>query len=155
MLFSEIEIDLKNKGYKKSDLRLKILEVLKLKSVLDVPQILSLVTIKLKKVNPDVTIKSRYSNINKTSIYRQLEVLRNENIINEIDIGDGKKRYEIKPEKGHHHHLVCLKCNKIECYSIKKDLIEIENEINTQMKFKVQKHLLEFFGECENCQLQN
>ena len=148
MSFSEIELSLKTKGYKKSKLRLEILEILhssaKPKSALE---ILSEATAKFKD-----TPQSRYSSLNKTSIYRQLEILEKENIINEIDLSEGKKRYELKPKNGHHHHLICIKCTKIECYSVHQDLLEIETEINQKMGFKVEKHHLEFFGKCKNCQ---
>jgi len=149
MSFSEIELDLKSKGYKKSKLRIAILEILNTSAQ---PQsaleILTKASIKFKEIES----QSRYSNLNKTSIYRQLEILEKENIIIEIDLSEGKKRYEIKPKNSHHHHLICIKCTKIECYSIHEDLLEIETEINTKMGFKVEKHHLEFFGKCKNCQ---
>ncbi len=82
--------------------------------------------------------------VNKTTIYRELSFLENTGFIKEVDFGDGKKRYELK-EARHHHHLVCLDCKKVTD-------IEIEENFKLPREFKVIKHNLEFFGLCVNCQ---
>lgn len=71
----------------------------------------------------DVSAKLRAEKIraNKTTLYRELSFLRGEEIINEIDFGDGKKHYEAA-SLGHHHHLVCVKCGKIDDIVIERDL---------------------------------
>jgi Fe2+ or Zn2+ uptake regulation protein len=88
--------------------------------------------------------------VNKTTIYRDLENLLKENLITEIDFGDGKKRYEINSQK-HHHHIVCKNCGKIEDLKSEKLESEINNLINKTKNFMVLNHSLEFFGKCENC----
>lgn len=86
---------------------------------------------------------------NKTTIYRELEFLRNQKMIEEFNFVDGIKRYEII--SGHHHHIVCVKCKKIEDVVLKKDLQEQEKFIAKNKKFKIFKHSLEFYGLCKNC----
>lgn len=88
--------------------------------------------------------------VNKTTIYRELFFLLNENIIKEIEFGDGQKRYELEDHE-HHHHLVCLKCRKVEDVELITDLALEENRILKQTGFKVVNHSLEFFGYCKNC----
>ena len=41
---------------------------------------------------------------NKTTVYRELEFLVEQNIAQEVEFGDKKKRYEISDK--HHHHVV-------------------------------------------------
>lgn len=84
------------------------------------------------------------------TVYRTLEILTNKGIINRLEFGEGKYRYEI--QKNHHHHLICTNCNKIE--DVEGELIgEIEKGIKEKKGFLVKSHSLEFFGLCKNCQL--
>ncbi|MDP3996699.1 MAG: Fur family transcriptional regulator [bacterium] len=87
---------------------------------------------------------------NKTTIYRELDFLKKEEVISEIEFGDGKKRYEIAGLP-HHHHAVCTVCEKVEDVILDEDLEKVERKILRDKKFKVKNHLLEFFGLCKNC----
>jgi len=90
--------------------------------------------------------------VNKTTIYRQLDYLQKNKIIQEIDLGEGKKRYEII--SAHHHHLRCTNCNKIECIEFKENFNPQLAEISKLSNFKVTGHELEFTGLCSLCQKQ-
>lgn len=87
---------------------------------------------------------------NKTTIYRELEFLLDQKILAEIDFLDGKKRYELHAE-GHHHHLLCNKCGKIQCVEMKNDLKHIESRLARVYGFEIKRHVLEFFGHCREC----
>ena len=84
---------------------------------------------------------------NKTTIYRELDKFVSDGLINEVEFGDGKKRYEI--EKSHHHHLVCKSCGKIE--NIEIDEEKLLKKIKAQSTFLIEKHSIEFFGKCSTC----
>lgn len=88
--------------------------------------------------------------VNKTTIYRELATLLFENLIVEIDFGDGKKRYELT-SKEHHHHLICMRCKSVDEYIVKTDLAQEEQNIKQTRNFTVVKHALEFFGVCTRC----
>jgi len=89
---------------------------------------------------------------NKTTVYRQLEALARYDIVREVRFADRTKRYELVSESGHHHHLVCLQCRRIEDVSFPTDLEQHEKAIWKKNKFKVLQHSLEFFGLCKSCQ---
>ncbi len=91
---------------------------------------------------------------NKTTIYRQLETLLGLNIIQEVHLADRSTYYEIITESGHHHHLVCLECHKIEDVVFATDLDVHEKKIWKKYGFKVIQHSLEFFGLCKKCRLK-
>ena len=98
------------------------------------------------------TIALKHPTVNKTTIYRELEFLTTNSIVNEIDILDGMKRYELHESGHHHHHLVCNECKEIQCVEVPHhDLDALENRINKSHKFKITSHVLEFFGLCQNC----
>jgi Fur family ferric uptake transcriptional regulator len=95
-------------------------------------------------------LKKQKEEIDLTSIYRNLELMRKAGIVDIILFGEGKKRYELKIISEHHHHLVCEKCGDVEDIEMQeKNLLK---DVEKQSKFKVLKHSLEFFGLCQDCQ---
>ena len=88
---------------------------------------------------------------NKTTVYRQLEVLQRYALVHEVRLADRTARYELAGDNGHHHHLVCLHCGRIEDVSFPTDLQQQEQAIGKRHKFKVLRHALEFFGICQAC----
>ena len=88
---------------------------------------------------------------NKTTVYRQLEIMVQIGVIQEINFSDRSKRYELS-SKDHHHHLVCQNCKKIEDINLDNDLDKQEKKIWKKNHFRVLQHSLEFFGLCSKCQ---
>lgn len=88
---------------------------------------------------------------NKTTVYRQLDILVQIGLIQEINFSDRSKRYELFPAD-HHHHLVCQNCKKVEDINLDNDLDKQEKKIWKTSHFKVLQHSLEFFGLCNRCQ---
>lgn len=88
---------------------------------------------------------------NKTTVYRQLEIMVQIGLIQEINFSDRSKRYELS-SKDHHHHLVCQNCKKVEDINLDNDLNKQEKKIWKKNHFKVLQHSLEFFGLCSKCQ---
>jgi Fe2+ or Zn2+ uptake regulation protein len=91
--------------------------------------------------------------VNKTTVYRELDFLLKKGIIRAVDFGDGAKRYELM-EEGHHHHVICTNCRKVEDVVLEVDLDQEEQKIAQKIGFKIENHALEFFGLCPDCQLK-
>jgi Fur family ferric uptake transcriptional regulator len=88
-------------------------------------------------------------NADPATIYRILDILYKKGLIQKIELGEGKYRYE--KSENHHHHLICTNCGKIE--DIEGDFVSnLENKIREKNGFLVKSHSLEFFGLCKNCQ---
>ncbi len=132
----EILKKLKKQGMRITKSRTAILNVLN-EHPLTVQEILSL--LKKKQIKIDIV-----------SIYRNLELFLKLGIIIEVNLGDKKKRYELKDEKKHHHHLTCIRCGNIENIQIKESLLL--NQMRIKSRFKILNHSLEFFGLCTKCQ---
>ena len=125
--------DVKRSGLRMTPIREKILELLNhTRTPVSVPDVLK-----------DVPV-------NKTTIYREMETLTSKGYLTEVDFGDGIKRYELSL-KGHHHHLVCVKCRSITDYVLPRDFTREEKRIARTKKFTVLRHTLEFFGLCRRC----
>ena len=92
----------------------------------------------------------KYPNVNISTVYRTLELLKHLGLVTETDLGDGMVRYHCA-EKGHHHHLVCTNCGTV------IDLDEaavspLEEILIKKYQFKPDLKHLAIFGRCENCQ---
>lgn len=87
--------------------------------------------------------------INRSTIYRGLDVLVELGIVNVAEDVNGEKVYELVREQPH-HHLICRTCGQD---------IEIENSVieefyqhlQTQYNYKVEMDHLIIFGVCPKC----
>ncbi len=87
-----------------------------------------------------------------TTVYRELEFLRQQGILVPVSFADGVQRYE-SAELEHHHHLICIQCNAIEDVHIEHgELDKAEKVIAKTTGFEVFQHSLEFYGHCRKCQ---
>ena len=51
--------------------------------------------------------------ISLSTIYRNLKLMARMGVLRELELAEGQKRYEInQPAPHHHHHLICVRCNK-------------------------------------------
>ncbi|MBW7956491.1 MAG: transcriptional repressor [Deltaproteobacteria bacterium] len=95
--------------------------------------------------------KDKDTAANKTTVYRELAFLEEHGIIKEIRfLHERVKRYELAGGE-HHHHLICVKCRKVEDIVLEGDLEEEERRILESTGFTVLNHSLEFVGLCQGC----
>lgn len=87
------------------------------------------------------------------TVYRNVELLTSLGILNKIDFGDGRTRYELNsadPQLHQHHHLICLKCKKV--IEFEEDFLEdVEKIISERSDFQIINHEVKFFGYCKDC----
>ena len=57
-------------------------------------------------------IKAKYPQVNISTVYRTLDLLKRLSLVTETDLGEGRVRYHPE-DKGKHHHLVCQECGAI------------------------------------------
>lgn len=91
---------------------------------------------------------------NKTTVYRELEFLMAEQLIQELNFNQTTKYYELK--SGHHHHVICKQCGRVEEVELEEleaTLPVVELKLKRMTQFKQIDHSLEFFGICSSCHL--
>ena len=106
-----------------------------------------------------IKIHPKYPSVGLTTVYRTLDVLSSIGMVYKFDFGDGRSRYELaEGPKGadHHHHLVCTQCNKVINYTDFIDeevelLNRTEKELGKKYNFKINNHLIQFYGLCQKC----
>lgn len=58
-------------------------------------------------------LQNQGENISLSTIYRTLKLMARMGILRELELAEGHKHYEInQPSPHHHHHLICVRCNK-------------------------------------------
>lgn len=85
------------------------------------------------------------------TVFRIINMFTEKNLTKQIQLNEGKFRYELS-SKTDHHHFICEKCGEIEDIS-DCNIEMIENEIRKKKGLLIKNHSLEFFGLCKSCQL--
>ena len=97
--------------------------------------------------------KKRSVRISRDTVYRTLPLLLESGVIQK-SAGAGKGEFfEHIGSKGHHDHIVCVKCGKIiefQCEEIEK----LQDEVCKQYGFKLTFHDHRLFGTCKDCHAQ-
>lgn len=125
-------------GLKKTRARVTILDILEReKSPVDVKNIVA-------------GLDKRQVRADQATVYRIMDAFYKGGIVDRLELGEGKFRYEIS-KREHHHHFICENCGAIE--DIQDNAIEeIEKRLSKNRGFKVNRHCLEFYGLCKKCQ---
>lgn len=94
-------------------------------------------------------IIAKYPNVNISTVYRTLELLKRLTLVTETDLGEGRVRYH-PAEKGHHHHLVCRECGAI--IDLDESLLAfLKSALLRKHKFNADLRHLAILGRCVNC----
>jgi len=133
-----VEEILKNGGYKLTKQRKVIIEALSNNSgPYTANEIFSIVS-------------DKYSGINFSTIYRNLEILVKLGIVEKLNISDGCCHFKLAGNK-HHHHIICNKCGYIREIDICPfgDLVN-KNKFE-ELDFEPIEHRFEIYGICSKC----
>jgi Fur family ferric uptake transcriptional regulator len=97
-----------------------------------------------------VELRSHEQSMGLATVYRSLEGLKLEGVVQVRTLPNGEALYSTVHEDK--HHLTCLQCGTSipieEC-----PVHELENRLHQSYRFKIFYHTLEFFGLCAQCQL--
>jgi Fe2+ or Zn2+ uptake regulation protein len=137
MIVSRIVFNLQRKGNRITRTRKKIIEIFSGET---------------KPISAKNLLKmlSTESKVNKTTVYREIEFLLRQNLIQQVFI-DPKEIFYESTGLEHHHHFVCNNCGSLENVYLGRELEKTERKLELEKKFKIEKHSLEFFGLCANC----
>jgi Fur family transcriptional regulator, ferric uptake regulator len=85
------------------------------------------------------------SKVGLASVYRMLERLDERGLVQRIDLGDGAPR-----DAGHHHHLVCGACGKVEPFADRR-LEQAIEAVEERSGYSVVAHDVVLRGACADC----
>jgi Fur family ferric uptake transcriptional regulator len=96
---------------------------------------------KLRQTSPGIGL---------VTIYRTLEILAELSLVCELHSSGGNRSYTTGTVQ-HHHHLICSGCGTVFDFS-GYHLEKLEKSLSRDSGFRIDGHLLEFFGLCRACQ---
>ncbi len=98
-------------------------------------------------------VRQKDKNVGFTTVFRTLKALTDCGLARETDLQDGRTRFEHIYNRPHHHHIVCVACNRtIEFLS--PELERLQEQIVARYQFQSVRHQLQIFGVCFDCQNQ-
>ena len=83
------------------------------------------------------------------SVYRVLDTLVEQSLVQRVDVGDGVVRFE-PVRADHHHHLVCDECGKVERFA-DPQLERAIHAVEEKSGYSVVAHDVVLRGACEEC----
>ena len=124
---------LRSRGYRMTPQRLSILQALHDGGHLSPAQIYERV---------------QQTGMTETTVYRTLEFLAKNGVVEVADRGNGHLAYELAGNS--HHHIICSNCNRViefeDC-----GLESLCHELEQRFHVHLTGHLLEFYGLCDDC----
>jgi Fur family ferric uptake transcriptional regulator len=85
------------------------------------------------------------------SVYRVVDLLAEQNLVQKLDLGDGRAHYErLELADDHHHHLVCNECGRVEPFA-DDELEAALRRVERETGFAVASHDVLLRGACDDC----
>lgn len=126
-------------GYRRGGARRAILELLD-------EQACALSAIEIQR-----GLSARNREVSRASVYRVMEELEQIGLLQRVEIGQGMARYEpVRRGPGHHHHLVCDHCGRLEPFT-DEGLERAISRLSDRLPLRVSEHEIVIHGACRAC----
>ena len=96
-----------------------------------------------------MTVKSKDPAVSRSTVYRNLGLLVDNQIIKRISMKVGPDRYDYI--RFQHNHVMCVKCGKVVDFKYSFEYEEIEKTIKEQTGIEISKDGVAFEGICDSC----
>jgi Fur family ferric uptake transcriptional regulator len=88
--------------------------------------------------------------LGRATLYRVIEVLVNQGLLDRIEFADGHHRYRLCSENDH-HHLTCMICRRVIEIQVTVPQEQVA-AISDQTQFTIEGLSLTLYGRCARCQ---
>jgi Fur family ferric uptake transcriptional regulator len=93
----------------------------------------------------------RKREVSRASVYRVMEELEAIGLIQRVEVGQGLVRYEpARHGSGHHHHLVCDRCGRLEPFT-DEGLERAIRRASERLPIDPSEHEVVIHGSCDAC----
>jgi len=89
--------------------------------------------------------------VGRATLFRTVKLLQDLNVVCRVLMEDGSLHYRLST-RGHHHHLVCRNCGRVEDFS-KCDVSSLVEELARNTAYQIEGHWLEVYGTCASCRI--
>ena len=103
-----------------------------------------------------IKMKNKKYRVSRATLYNTIELLLECNLIRKHQFGNNNAQYEKCYSNKQHDHLICTVCNSVTEFCDPR-IQAIKNGIEETMSFKINRHALNFYGQCideEKCNKQ-
>ena len=104
---------------------------------------------------PEILEVGKTKGLAQSSAYRNLSEMSEIGIVRLINSGDDHSRFELDESlTGHHHHLECRECGRLEDFTVPEEFEEIVKTIMNKVGkqgFKAGSHRFDILGQCLEC----
>jgi Fe2+ or Zn2+ uptake regulation protein len=94
------------------------------------------------------SVRSSLGSADYSSVFRAVSQFERDGVLDKIDLGDGKARFEVRED--HHEHIRCERCGRVAevpgCV-----LDDATAQVRSLTGFKVTSHRVVFGGVCREC----
>ncbi len=87
-----------------------------------------------------------------STVFRAVAVLEERGLVQKVELGDGRSRYE--PADDHHDHVRCVDCGRVAESGRACAVSGAAERVTRATGFTVLGHQLVFTGRCPDCQAQ-
>ena len=87
--------------------------------------------------------------VGRATVFRTMKLLLDLNIVCRVLMDDGTLHYRLST-RGHHHHLVCRDCGRVEDFT-NCDVGPLVRELARATDYDIEGHWLEVYGRCRAC----
>jgi Fur family ferric uptake transcriptional regulator len=95
------------------------------------------------------SIRSRHPGIGRATVFRTLETLVTAGVARRLE-QDGHVYGYVACRPGHHHHLACSVCGRVQ--EIGETYVEpVAERISAELGFEIDDARLDFYGRCASC----
>lgn len=93
-------------------------------------------------------VRERIPTISFGTVYRNLRLLREQGLIQELSLGDEASRWDGNPRP--HYHFTCQRCGQVLDVELPQDL-SLEAVVAGHTGLTITSHRAEFYGLCPPC----
>jgi Fur family ferric uptake transcriptional regulator len=95
--------------------------------------------------------RRRKLGVARATIFRTLEALVGAGAVERLDLPNGEHSYVRCDSRGHHHHVVCTRCQRaVDLEQL--GMSPIISEVERRTGYRIDRHRVELFGLCPACQ---
>lgn len=129
--------------------------LLKAKELKATPQRLSVLKELARKEHPTIehlyeALRVENPSMSLATVYKNLSTLKEKGVVIEVNVADGKMRYDIYSHP--HVHLVCGKCGMIQDVDFDESLMGYQRNLEAKKSIKIEKvDFVATIASCEFC----
>ena len=92
----------------------------------------------------------RARGVGRATAFRTMRLLQHLNVVCRVLLDDGSLHYRLNRTRGHHHHLVCTGCGRVEAFT-NCGVPALAEEVARRTDYEIEGHWLEVYGRCRAC----